>query len=149
MTTAMHQITFSPENESKAREWLASRGGIAVWVNADLSSSDVGSQTYTPALTLEGAPMGSPHWRFTGKPAFVVTDPALVSIETRKEVARIKIRKGAPCYGGVNRLDRPKLDHAMQAEGANWIADYSGMKHGSAWFVAVVSVPDSVRPLSL
>lgn len=148
---AVSPITFSPENEAKAVQWLKTRGGIAVWSCKDLGSASLGDQTFTPFLTENGNHTTSPNWRCgNGAPDRVVTDPACVIVQTYREVSRVKIRRGPPCYGCVNRADRAKLDRALDAagDGAGWVADYSAMEYGSAWFEAVISVPDSVRPLA-
>lgn len=147
---AVSPIVFSPENEAKAVEWLKSRGGIAVWTNRDLGSPSLGSETLTPALQTDGSPTVSPNWRNGNTPDRIVTDPACVIVQTYREVARVKIRRGPPCYGCVNRADRAKLDRALEAAGtgASWVADYSAMEYGSAWFQAVISVPDVTRPLA-
>ncbi len=93
--------------------------------------------------------MVSPHWRNGNAPDRVVTDPACVTVQTFREVARVKIRRGPPYLGCVNRADRPKLDRALESAGvgAGWTADYSRMNYGSAWFEAVITVPDVARAL--
>ena len=141
--------SFPLASIAKAIDWLANRGGVAVWTNKDLGSSSVGAETYTPAMT-DGKPTPAPHWQFGSAPAFVVTEAENICVQSWKEVARVKIRRGPPCYGGVNRADRPKLDVAMAKAGteATWTPDYSGMDYGSAWFVAVISVPDVTKPLT-
>lgn len=148
-TIDQKQITFAPENAAKASDWLANRGGIAVWQNKDLGSASIGSETYTPAIT-DGKETPAPHWRNGNSPVCIVTDPAAVFVESRKEVARVKIRRGPPYLGGVNRADRGKLDAALEAAGpgAGWTPDYSAMQYGSAWFVAVITIPDGRRPLN-
>ncbi len=146
---ATAHITTSQENEAKLAAWLQSRGGVAVWSCKDLGSPRIGQQTFTPALSEDGKPTGSPHWSCgSGSPDFVIVDPADVSIETRREVCRVKIRRGPPYLGGVHRLDRPKLDKAMESAGtsAAWHPNYD-RAYGSAWFEAVITVADSVRPL--
>ena len=148
---AVSPIVFSPENEAKAIEWLKTRGGIAVWSNKDLGSANLGSQSFTPALTADGKPMNSPHWQCGNSgPDRIVTNPAEVIVQTYREVSRVKIRRGPPYLGCVNRADRARLDKALAAAGPDsaWSADYSGMQYGSAWFDAVIAVPDVTRPLA-
>ena len=148
--TTPHQITISPENEGKLATWLRTRGGIAVWSNKDLGSPSLGLQTFTPALTEDGKPYPCPDWRFgTSGPDFIVTDPAQVSVQSLREVKRVKVRRGPPYNGGIHRMDRAKLDAAMDLAGpeASWVEDYSNMRDGSPWFEAVISIPDIVRPL--
>lgn len=145
-------IVFSPENESKAIAWLRTRGGIAVWSNKDLGSPDLGSQSFTPALTEDGKPYPSPNWRCgTSGPDRIVTDVTQVIVQTYREVARVKIRRGLPYLGCVHRADRDRLDKALAAAGpaAGWNADYSRMAYGSPWFEAVISVPAETRAPNL
>lgn len=146
-----NSIKVSPDNASKMRDWLANRSGIAVWSNKDLGSPYVGAQTFTPVKSAEGLVIGPPHWNCgTSGPDFVITDIAQVSVETVKEVARVKVRQGPPYLGGINRADRAKLDKALAAagEGAFWTPDYSTRDYGSAWFQAAISVPASIVPLA-
>lgn len=141
----MKTIVISPEHEAKLAVWLKTRGGIAVWSNKDLGSSALGSQTFAPADVTT-----APHWSCGNSPDFIVVDAAKISVQTDKEVARVKVRRGPPYLGGINRADRAKLDKALAVagEGAWWRSDYSEMQYGSAWFVAVVCVPDTVRPMA-
>ena len=141
--------SFPIASVAKAIDWIKNRNGIAVFTNKDLGSSSIGAETYCPAFT-DGKPTASPHWRNGSQPDFVVTDPASVCVQSWREVARVKIRRGPPCYSGVNQADKPKLDAAMAkaGEGATWTEDFSDMKYGSAWFTAIISVPDVTKPLS-
>jgi hypothetical protein len=145
------KLIIEPENETKIAEWLASRGGVAVWVNCDLSSSRIGNETLTPATHADGTPATSPHWSNGNSPARIVTDPADVGVREWTIVSRVKVRRGPPCYGFFNRQDKPRLDAALAkaGDGASWTPDYSNMKYGSAWFDAVISVPGEIRPLAM
>lgn len=138
-------VTYTVESSTadKLRSWLDTRGGVAVWQNCDLGSPSIGCPAYTPADS------ASPHWQYGNKPIEVVTDRARFQVRTLREVARVKVRRGPPCYGGINRADRAKLDRALDSagDGAVYCEDYSRMAYGSAWFEAVVSVPASVTPL--
>lgn len=147
----MKAITIEPENESKVANWLKNRGGIAVWKNCDLGSPSIGCESYTPATHEDGKMATSPHWQYGNTPDRVITDPADVLVQVRKEVSRVKIRRGPPYLGGVNRADRPRLDAALEkaGEGAAWQEDWSNMKYGSAWFEAVITVVESSRPLNM
>lgn len=144
-------IVFSPENEAKAIEWLKTRGGIAVWSNKDLGSPNLGQTAHTPATHADGSPATSPHWTYgNGAPDRIVTNPAEVIVQTYREVAHVKIRRGPPYLGCVHRADRARLDRALESAGpdAAWTADYSTCKYGSPWFDAVITVPDQTRALA-
>jgi hypothetical protein len=82
---------YDPSDAAKLLNWIASRGGIAVWQNRDLGSPPVGSQSFTPAIT-DGQPAVAPHGVFGNAPVALVTDPADVSVRARKEVKRVKAR---------------------------------------------------------
>lgn len=147
--TTLSPITFSPENEAKAREWLANRGGIAVWRNVNMSSQSLGSETFTPALT-DGAPTPAPSWQ--ARLSHVVTDPSAVMVEGKREVARVKVcrSKYGPPADPVSR-GRAKLDKALAAAGADawWEFSYENWDGFGPWLEAVVYVPAGRRPLSV
>jgi len=145
----MKTIPCLPENAQKFLLWLSERGGIAVWQNCDLGSPHTGCETYTPANT-DGKPTVSPHWSNGNTPTHIITDAAQVIVQNFAEAARVKVRHGSSCYGGVHRLDRAKLEAAMAkaGEGAGWTPDYDNSKPGSPWFEAVVSIPVGQHPLS-
>ncbi len=95
--------------------------------------------------------MASPHWSCGNSgPDRIVTDPSQVIVQTYREVSRVKIRRGPPYLGCVHRADRPRLDKALEAAGldAGWRPDYASTNYGSAWFDAVITVPDVTRPLA-
>lgn len=142
-------ILESPEHAPKLAEWLATRGGIAVWRCCDLGSHRIGQETFTPATHPDGSPATSPHWSNGNSPDRIVTDPALVFVRSWSEVARVKIRQGPPMCGGVHRADRAKLDKALAdaGEGAGWVPDYE-RAYGSPWFTAIIQIPSAPVPLS-
>ena len=144
------KITFGPENEAKAAAWLATRGGIAVWRNVNLSSHAIGSETYTPANAETGEPTGKPSWQVSFDR--IVPDPAEVQVEEFAEVARCKVvrgKYGPPC-DPIAR-GRVKLDALLEqaGEGAWGKFDYSNMNYGSPWCEAVVMKRVGLRPLNM
>lgn len=145
----MKPIVTSPENAPKLRDWLANRGGIAVWVNHDLGSPDVGGESFTPALT-DGQPTQAPHWRFGATPDRVIVDASLVSLVSPVEVFRVKIRRGPPHNNGVHRADYPRVQKALAEAGPGaWFhPDHSNAKWGSPWFEAVICVDGPSMPLN-
>ena len=143
----MNTITVSEEITDKLRDWIKNRGGILVWVNKDLGSTRIGQQTFTPATTVEGAPMGSPHWQFGNTAEFCVTDPACVLVEKTKEVKRVKVRQGR--NGGVHNADRPKLDKAMAEAGESAFYQFDDKAADYPWYVAVVKVVTETQPMTV
>jgi len=79
----------------KFEKWIAERGGVAVWENANMSNPGAGNM-FTPATT-DGKPTPSPHW----------THPTLLEVcksirdfrfvKEMKEVRRLRVavRRGA------------------------------------------------------
>lgn len=143
MTT--YKQTCSPENAPRFREWIASRGGVAVWPSVNMSKP--GASWSTPALTAEGEPMGKPTWQADSKPAFVVTSEADIGVETMREVKRFHV---ATRHGRSNPLlikltdasDR-KLRAALEkaGKGSSYEFDYSTQE-------AVILVPETIVPLT-
>lgn len=143
--------TVTQEHAEKIADWLKTRNGVRVWVNRDLGSPRVGLETFTPATDENGNPYPSPHWSNGNEPTETVTDAARFVVQDWREVKRMRIRRGPPCYGFVHRADRAKLDRAMTeaGDGATYVFDYSRTNYGSPWFDAVVSVPTGSHPLSV
>jgi hypothetical protein len=142
-------ITLEKEPAKKVAEWLTAGRGVAVWQNQDLSSSDIGGLKFTPARTVEGEPVKSPHWNCGTAPEMVIEEKTAFQVVEYTQVYRVKVRTGPPYLGGIHLKDRDKLDTAMQkaGEGAVYHFDYE-RQYGSPWFTAIVSVPTSTVPLS-
>lgn len=143
-------LVIEPSAVKQIREWIENRGGVAVWKCVDLGSPRIGSETLTPATHKDGTPATSPHWSNGDSPDRIVTDLSQVGVRSWREVSRIKVRNGPPCFGNIHRADRAKLDAAMAkaGDGATWQADYSSQSYGSPWFTAVISVPSETIPIS-
>ena len=82
------------ENAAQFRDWLANRGGIAVWPSLDLRNA--GASCSTPALTRTGEPTTRPGWSYASKPSRVVTDPSQVGVYTEAlfKAVRVSLRRG-------------------------------------------------------
>jgi hypothetical protein len=87
--TRLEKHTVAPENAAKFKEWIASRGGVAVWRSADLS--DPALSMSSPALDREGNPTAKPHWKLENTPYRVITNPDDIEVITGKEVKRFHI----------------------------------------------------------
>ncbi len=126
-----------PQNAVKMKDWLATRGGVAVWRSVDLS--DPGFSIFTPAKTPHGDPYPKPHWKVGHEP-LVVTDPAAFDVIQLKEHKRFRIgvRMGAQGLslkvtdGGSRRI-RKELERA--GDGATYDFDYATQE-------AVIRVPE-------
>lgn len=141
--TRLEKHTVSPENAAKFKEWILSRGGVAVWRSADLS--DPGLSMSSPALNRDGTPTAKPHWKLENTPHRVITDPADIDVVTDREVKRfhIGVRPGSQglslkVTGGGTRKIRAAVEKA--GRGARYEFDYDTQE-------AVILVPDKVVSL--
>ena len=139
----MKTYIISADAEKKIATWLTAGRNVAVWTVKDLGSPQIGGERFTPG------DCPSLHWNCGQTPDEVISDPTRFNVETATEVARVKIRRGPPCYGGVHRLDRAKLDKALALAGehAFWLPDYA-RAYGSAYFTARILRVVSTRPLN-
>lgn len=103
-------IEVTTEDLPRILDWIANRGGVAVWSNQDLRSA--GSKTFTPAVALDGTPSQRPGWQFAAEPIEIITDPSQVTTYTehlfkafpvslRRHGMVMKLTDGAQC-----KLDR-------------------------------------------
>lgn len=139
----MEKLQVSPEHAPKFREWLQTRGGLAVWSSLDLS--DPSASWTTPALTPEGSPTAPPSWKAGNKPSRVITDPTEVEVVTAKEVKRFRVAIRRGSNGLVFKLtdaSTRRLRAAVEkaGEGAWYEFDYSTQE-------AVIFVRGEVVPL--
>ncbi|HEY5049340.1 MAG TPA: hypothetical protein VII50_00450 [Acidothermaceae bacterium] len=135
-----HEVT--EENAPKFLEWIAKRGGVAIWPSVDLS--DPSASMSSPALTTEGEPTPKPHWKLALEPSRVITDASLIDVMTWKEVKRfhVGVRRGDglsfTLTDGATRKLRAAV--AKAGENATYRFDYETQE-------AVIVVPDKVVPL--
>jgi hypothetical protein len=134
----------SVENAPKMREWIKSRGGVAIWTSVNLSN--LGASWSAPALTLDGTPALRPTWEADGKPSRIITEEADIDVVTRKEVKRFRVglRRGSQGFSvkvtdGGSRKIRAAVEKA--GEGATYRFDYDSQE-------AVIEVPGEVLPLN-
>ena len=140
-TIAAHEVM--PHNVGKFRDWLANRGGIAVWRSVNLSNP-CGSWS-TPVLTVDGTPHEKPTWEAESTPSRIITDPAEIVVTVPKEVKRfhIAVRWGS---SGLALKVTEGSTHRIHAavtkagEGAWFELDHSTQE-------AVILIPQSTTPL--
>ena len=147
----MKKYTVTTEAAPKLQAWLATRKGVLVWRNQNMSSQSLGSEVFTPATHADGALCTSPGWQYGSTPEAVVTDPSAFVVTRWRKVTRVKVmasKYGPPC-DPISR-GRKQLDDAMAeaGPGANWRWDPNFYQYGSAWRQAIVEVPDSTIPLA-
>lgn len=78
-----------PENAPRFRDWIANRGGVAVWRSHDLS--DPAKSFSTPARTVDGHPTPRPTWKVGSEPERIITSEAEVDVITWRELKRFRI----------------------------------------------------------
>lgn len=137
------------EDAAKLREWVAHRGGVAVWRSINLSNP--GKSWSTPANQKDGNPTVKPTWESGDAPTFIVTDPALIGVVTDQEVKRfhVAIRPGSQnflgtplmwkCTDKASARIRRELERA--GKGSRYEFDYGTQE-------CVILAPISVVPLS-
>lgn len=140
--TVKHQCTA--ENAAKMKEWLATRGGLAIWGCLDLARA--GQTWTTPVNGPDGQPVSKPHWSASTEPIRIITDAADVEVCVDKEVKRFRvaIRRGAQgfsfkCTDHSSQRIRKEVEKA--GKGAYHVFDYDTQE-------AVIMAPDKVIPLS-
>jgi len=142
----LHYCT--PETAHRFADWLATRGGIAVWRSGNISNP--GASWSTPALVLDGTPTPRPTWQAEMTPERIITDIALVRVSMWREVKRIKVSTRMGTQGLTIKLTDASADRLRQT-----LARLS-RKHGKDTTYgfdyntqeAVISVEDEAIPLA-
>jgi hypothetical protein len=145
MTATINEakIQVAPENAGKFKEWLATRGGIAIWHSADLG--DPGKTWSAPYLGADGQPKKKESWQMEDAPRRVVTDIAQVEVVTDREVKRfhVGVQRGSglsfTLTSAASRRVRKEL--AKAGPGAGYGFDYMAQD-------CIITVPDKVVPLA-
>ena len=134
----------APENAAQMRQWIETRGGVAIWRSVNLSNP--GASWSTPALQKDGTPTQRPTWESDKTPERVITRADDIVVVSRKEVKRfhVAVRTGSQGMSlkltdGATRRVREAV--AKAGDGAAYDFDYSTQE-------AVITVPDKSIPLS-
>ena len=146
----MRIYKITPQATPQIRDWLATRGGVAVWRNCNLSSHSIGSEAFTPATLEDGSAPTPPGWQY-GREYVLVTDAAAFVVQTWRETERVKVmpsKYGPPC--DPIRRGRDRLDAALAraGEGASWRWVRDFYQFGSGWRQVIVEAPAESVPLS-
>lgn len=141
----MSKLTITAENANHIRQWLDSRGGIAVWRSQDLSRA--GEEVWTPATTPDGRPAqeaGEPRWDLVFER--IVSDPADVIVSVDREVKRFHVgtKRGSGLSWVVTDAGTRRIKREVEkaGKGAYYVFDYGDYKN------AVIMVPDRQVSLS-
>jgi hypothetical protein len=81
--------SISPENVPQFRDWIANRGGVAIWRSINLSNP--GASWSTPAKTVEGEPTPKPTWQASNQPERIITDPNEIVVVVPREIRRFRV----------------------------------------------------------
>ena len=95
MSERTYKVECHRDNAARFADWIANRGGIAVWPSLDLRNA--GGSCSTPARALTGDPTTRPGWSYASTPSVIVTDPADVGVydEALFKAIRVSLRRGA------------------------------------------------------
>ena len=124
----MNKLVCRPENVGKYREWLATRGGLAVWESINFSNP--GCSWTTPVRNADGTPVTKPSWEADNKPAHIITSEDDVDVVVDAEIKRFRVgvRRGTSnpflikvTDGGSRRIRR---EVAKAGDGAYHVFDY-------------------------
>lgn len=129
-------LTIQPHNAAKIKEWMKSRGGIAVWRSINLSNPS--GQWITPADA------SKPNWQADSTPE-IITDPSQIQVERCKEVKRFHIA----LRHGSNNPFLIKLTDASTRKVNAACAKYPDSHYGFDYSTqeAVIYVPETTTPL--
>ena len=139
---AKHQC--NPENARQLKEWLATRGGLAIWESQDLG--DPGKTWTTPVKDAAGQVNGPPHWKCGGKdakPKQIITDIRQVEVVIDREVERfrIKVKRGSGLMIVLNDASSKRVRDAEARIG-------KGAYHTFDHDEAIILAPEKIIPLA-
>jgi len=149
----MSKINCRPENARKYKEWLASRGGLAVWDSKDFGN--LGQSWVTPVNDQAGNPYGPPHWKCGGpgsKPDRIVTNPADVVVVIDREVERFPIKlKQDGMMIVLTKQSRDKVNKAKEriGKGSYHVFEDGSLANGLLFGsdTCIIMAPEKVVPL--
>lgn len=129
--TATEPHVVQSENARKMADWLANRGGLAIWHSVNLSNP--GASWTTPANQIDGKPTPRPTWEADSKPERIIMDAADVIVSEDREVKRfhVAVRRGSQgfmlkCTDASS--DRIHREVARAGNGAYYEFDYDSQE---------------------
>lgn len=164
-----HEV--SEDNAAKMWEWLKSRGGIAVWMSADLSNP--GASWSTPATIRRGdcdgsqaaegspddiLPYPKPNWQCGNTPE-IITDPADVGVFTDAlyKAFRVGLKRGCGYSVLLSDGAQRKVDKAMSdcrekhgdAFYRRGVLDIEGASMGIYWTTGIIPISEWAKKKGL
>ena len=85
----MNNHIVQSNNAQEVWDWIATRGGIAIWRSIDLSN--LGATWTTPLNDDSGTPVTKPTWESESSPSRVIKDPPEVMVSLSEEVQRFRV----------------------------------------------------------
>ena len=133
--TTKHQI--APENAQTIHDWLATRGGIAIWSSAN--PADPSGSWTTPVNHADGSRRTEkPHWSALAI-SRVITDPAEIEVVVPKEIRRFHIAVRMGTNGLILKLTDASSRRVRQA------VQKASQQHGTeAWYAFDYSTQEAV-----
>src|SRR5271166_2825547 len=91
MAPTLEPHPCEPENAGMLKEWLDTRGGLALWRSQDMCNP--GRSWTTPVRNDDGTPVthGQVHWSAGSQPDRIITDPAEVVVETVQLLEEVSV----------------------------------------------------------
>jgi len=92
--TTKYEAECPAASAQQVADWIATRGGVAVWTSIDFSRP--GEASLTPAFDFAGRTMGKPSWHYGNDPV-IITDPEKIGVycETLFKVIPVVLRVGS------------------------------------------------------
>ncbi len=117
MADEIEPYEIDSANAEKVKNWVAERGGLAVWGCLDLGNC--GKQFMTPALDDEGKPYPKPHWSATNEPRMVITDLEKIMVATMEhfKTIRIALQRGSGLRIDLTKPSSVRLEKTLDAAG--------------------------------
>jgi len=124
-----------PENARLFLDWIANRGGLAIWQSVDLAWP--GQSWTAPLKDEEGNLKPPPHWKCGGpsaKPKRIITDPADVLVVIDREVERflVKLKFDGQGHIVLTKRSGDKVNRAKErfGEGSYHVFENGTTPHG-------------------
>lgn len=138
--TAASPIELDCKHAPKLADWIANRGGVAIWWSQDLSKA--GAHCETPVLQPDGSKTCRPHWQYPAEPV-VVTDRNAIMLTTYREVERVRVahnRRGNETFASRKRRQAALARHTSPVW--SWGHDDGGRT------IAIIEVRDGTITLA-
>jgi len=116
-----------PEHAHKFADWIANRGGVAVWKSLDLS--DPTRSWSTPANTIEGTPITKPTWQASNAPDRIITSADDIDVFESKVVKTLRIAVRVGSQGFTLKLtdaSTSKVNEALKKAGSGSFYRFGG-----------------------